>query len=370
MNAYPSNNLLYWLALSHLLTIKPAKFKAWLEVMGKLESLFTSTSSDLKEAGFSLREIEKIKTINWSVLEEEQRWYESRSIRVLSFQDPHYPALLKELADPPLVLYVSGDFKLLSAPQLGMVGTRHPSSFGLKTAEGFAGLLVENGLVITSGLAAGIDGVCHSSALAAGGKTIAVMGTGLRQIYPRNHQRLAEKIREQGALISEFPLNTSPLAGNFPRRNRIISGLSLGLLVVEAALGSGSLITARYALEQNREVFAIPGSIHHPQARGCHQLIREGAKLVETVDDIVEELAALTAFVKAKRKLAPPASERLDLDQGQENLLSYIEFGVTAFDELLLRSRLTAAEVSSMLLLLELKGYVEAVQGGYRRCVS
>ncbi|HSW70416.1 MAG TPA: DNA-processing protein DprA, partial [Gammaproteobacteria bacterium] len=144
----------------------------------------------------------------------------------------------------------------------------------------------------------------------------------------------------------------------------------LGLLVVEAALGSGSLITARYALEQNREVFAIPGSIHHPQARGCHQLIREGAKLVETVDDIVEELAALTAFVKAKRKLAPPASERLDLDQGQENLLSYIEFGVTAFDELLLRSRLTAAEVSSMLLLLELKGYVEAVQGGYRRCVS
>ncbi len=358
-------DLIYWLAVSHLQTVKPAKLRAWLDRCGSFQTLFATSAAELTEAGFSVAEIVKIKNLAWSGLEAEQKWYETEAT-VLTFQDPRYPVLLKELADPPLVLYVSGDPKLLSAPQLGIVGTRYPSPLGRTTAVSFAKALAEQGLVITSGLAAGIDGLCHHSTLEAQGKTIAVMGTGLKQIYPRVHQRLAERIREAGAVVSEFPLHMGPMAWNFPRRNRLISGLSLGILVIEASLRSGSLITARYAMEQNREVFAIPGSIHHPLARGCHHLIRQGAKLVESVTDIIEELGSLAAFLQAQAE--PRASRPEDLAPGQLALLNQVDFSVTAFDSLLLRSGLTAKEVSSMLLLLELKGYVQAVQGGYMRC--
>lgn len=368
MNPSYSNDLIYWLAVSQLAQVQLTKLSAWLKMKANYHSLFTASSGDLKEAGFSPLEIEKIKKVPWAQLEEEQKWYERRGT-ILTLQDPCYPPLLKELADPPLVLYVSGDVRALAAPQLGIVGSRHPSPLGYAQAERFAKALSEQGLVITSGLAAGIDGACHRSTLAARGKTIAVMGTGLNQIYPRSHQVLAEKIMEEGAVVTEFPLNTPPAPWNFPRRNRIISGLSLGVLVVEAALRSGSLITARFALEQNREVFAIPGSIHHPLARGCHQLIRQGAKLVESVEDIVEELGALKAFVKAKPIVPAPPLKQEALDQKSKSLLNYIEYSATAFDSIMLRSGLTATEVSSMLLLLELKGYVLVVQGGYIRCI-
>lgn len=369
MHSTTSRDLIYWLAASHLQTVKLAKLLAWLEVMGNFQALFTASREDLKAAGFSDDEQKKITAIDWLQLEKEQRWYENEGT-VLTLKDRHYPALLKELADAPLVLYVSGDFSLLSAPQLAMVGTRNPSSFGRAEAKRFACALAEQGLIVTSGLAMGIDGVCHQSALEVGGKTIAVMGTGLNQVYPRSHWQLAQKIREQGALVSEFPLNTPPVPWNFPRRNRVISGLSVGLLVIEAALRSGSLITARCALEQNREVFAIPGSIHHPLARGCHQLIRQGAKLVESVGDILEELGALSAFVIEKSQALTVSSQREILDQKHQNLLRQLDFSVTAFDAILLRSGLTAREVSSMLLLLELKGYIQAVPGGYLRCVQ
>ncbi len=363
----PNHDLIYWLAATHLLTVKLSKLHAWLESHGNFHTLFSTPSDSLKDLGFTSNEIQAIKKINWGPLETEQNWYEKTGT-ILTLKDPHYPALLKELADPPLVLYVIGDFKLLSEPQLGMVGTRYPSPLGKAEAKRFAGALAEKGLVITSGLAVGIDGTCHQSCLDAGGKTIAVIGTGLNQVYPRNHGPLAEKIQQNGAVISEFPLNTPPVAWNFPRRNRIISGLSLGILVVEAALRSGSLITARYAMEQNREVFAIPGSIHHPLARGCHQLIRQGAKLVESVDDILEELDTLTAFVKGKTKEKAAVSQVEALDERHRDLLRQLDFSVTAFDAILLRSGLTAREVSSMLLLLELKEYVQAVPGGYLRC--
>ncbi|MBS7691133.1 DNA-protecting protein DprA [Pseudomonas lalucatii] len=218
-------------------------------------------------------------------------WLDRPGHHLLMWDDPAYPGLLAELADAPPLLFVAGDPGLLERPQLAMVGSRRASRPGLDCARSFARSLAGGGFVITSGLALGIDGAAHQGALEANGKTVAVLGTGLGHIYPARHQRLAAEIVERGgALVSELPLDCPPQASNFPRRNRIISGLSLGVLVVEASPSSGSLITARLAAEQGREVYAIPGSIHHPGARGCHQLIREGAILVESIEHILEAL--------------------------------------------------------------------------------
>jgi DNA processing protein len=263
------------------------------------------------------------------------------------------------------VLYVRGDVGLLSKNQLAMVGSRHPTAMGVETAQQFAKQLAASGLVITSGLALGIDGASHRGALLTG-KTIAVLGTGLGSIYPRTHQSLATEILEKGGtLVSEFPPASPPKAAHFPLRNRIISGLSLGVLVVEAAIRSGSLITARTALEQNREVFAIPGSIHNPLARGCHQLLRQGAKLVETVEDVLEEI---NLQITKTTKL--PLKEPVDLDPQLKRVLAQIGYEATAVDAIILRSELTASEVSSMLLSLELAGYVCNAPGGYVRCID
>ncbi len=218
-------------------------------------------------------------------------WLEQPGQHLLMWDDARYPALLAELADAPPLLFVAGDPGILERPQLAMVGSRRASKPGLDTAHAFARSLAGGGFVITSGLALGIDGAAHQGALDVGGATVAVLGTGLQCLYPARHQRLAAQIAEQGgALVSELPLDCPPQASNFPRRNRIISGLSLGVLVVEASPSSGSLITARLAAEQGREVYAIPGSIHHPGARGCHQLIRDGATLVESIEHILEAL--------------------------------------------------------------------------------
>jgi DNA processing protein len=219
------------------------------------------------------------------------RWLEQPGQHLLMWDDPAYPALLAELHDAPPLLFVAGDPGILELPQLAMVGSRRASRPGLDTAQAFARSLAGAGFCITSGLALGIDGAAHQGALDVDGKTVAVLGTGLQCLYPARHKRLAADITAQGgALVSELPLDCTPQASNFPRRNRIISGLSLGVLVVEASPSSGSLITARLAAEQGREVYAIPGSIHHPGARGCHQLIRDGATLVECVEHILEPL--------------------------------------------------------------------------------
>ena len=229
-------------------------------------------------------------------------WLEQPGQHLLMWDDPHYPALLAEISDPPPLLFIAGNIDLLDKPQLAVIGSRRASRPGLDTATAFARSLARAGFVITSGLAAGIDGAAHQGALEGGGATIAVLGTGLEKLYPQRHKRLAQAILDQGsALVSEFPLATEPAKDNFPRRNRIISGLSLGVLVVEASLASGSLITARLAAEQGREVFAMPGSIHHPGAKGCHQLIRDGAVLVESIDHILEALRGWQA-------VAPPAA--------------------------------------------------------------
>lgn len=294
-------------------------------------------------------------------------WSQQPDCHLVTIDDPAYPLLLKETADPPLLLYVRGDPALLAKAQIAMVGSRQASPLGLRNAEQFAYALANAGYVITSGLAKGIDGASHRGALRATGRTIAVMGTGQANVYPPVHQRLADQIAaEGGAVITEFPLHTAPLASCFPRRNRIIAGLALGVLVVEAALRSGSLITARQAAEAGREVFALPGSIHHVQARGCHYLIRQGAKLVETAADIVEELGALTAIVVDSATGGKNNTSR-EISPEQLQLLEQIEYAVTPLDEIILLSGLTASKVSSILLSLELCGYVQSVTGGYMR---
>lgn len=241
-------------------------------------------------------------------------WLEQPQQQLLMWDEPTYPALLAELDDAPPLLFVAGTASILELPQLAVVGSRHASRPGLDTAQAFARSLARGGFVITSGLALGIDGAAHQGALDVAGKTVAVLGTGLQCLYPQRHRRLAASIVEQGgALVSELPLDCPPQASNFPRRNRIISGLSLGVLVVEASPSSGSLITARLAAEQGREVYAIPGSIHHPGARGCHQLIRDGATLVETVEDILQALRGWQQPVPAVEHSAPIAHPLLAL---------------------------------------------------------
>jgi DNA processing protein len=304
--------------------------------------------------------IHAIKNPDWSTVNCDLIWLQQEQNNLLTFNDPAYPPQLKEISDPPPVLFIRGDTGLLSYPQIAIVGSRNPSSLGVETAFSFAKSLSQYGFVITSGLALGIDAASHQGALSGPGHTIAVAGTGPDRLYPARNKELADKIVNSGAVVSEFPPGTPARADHFPRRNRIISGLCQGLLVVEAAKESGSLITARLALEQNREVFAIPGSIHNPLARGCNALIREGAKLVESCQDILEELSQ---YNQQDNKYSPTeAQSTLDLEQ--QTLLNLIMFSPTSIDTLVENSGETVEVISSMLLILELQGYIEANPGG------
>lgn len=298
-----------------------------------------------------------------------ESWLGQAGCHLLPLVDPRYPALLRETGRPPVVLFVCGDPEILSLPQIAMVGSRQATPAGVETARAFASYLAARGFCITSGLAEGIDAAAHEGALAAPGLTIAVCGTGPDLVYPRHHAGLAARITGAGgALVSEFAPGTTVQRSNFPRRNRLISGLSAGTLVVEAGLKSGALITARHAAEQGREVFAIPGSIHNPLARGCHFLIRNGAKLVETAQDIVEELPPLLRVLDHDAA-APPAAPELDqADHAYEGLLAALGFDPASVDTLVERCGLTTGEVSSMLLLLEMQGVVRSLAGGrYQR---
>ena len=277
---------------------------------------------------------------------------------VLTLADPDYPPLLMQTADPPLLLYLVGRRELLGREALAVVGSRKPTPQGHDNAYDFSRELAASGLVIVSGLALGVDGAAHEGALKAAGDTIAFVGTGLDQIYPRRHNSLGERIQQEGLMISEYALGTPPLPPHFPRRNRLIAGLARGCLVVEAALKSGSLITARLASEAGREVFAIPGSIHSPQSRGCHALIRQGAKLVESAADVLEELP-LKHGVSAGAAAAPE-----DLGSPQlKRLLGLMGYEPVTLEELLNRGAGTSAEVSAWLLDLELAGQVARLAG-------
>lgn len=324
------------------------------------------------ELGNSSRLTTALRKPDLAAIERDLDWVQAPNRHILHLDDPRYPRLLADIADPPPVLFVVGDPELLAQPQLAMVGSRNPSPSGSRTACDFARHLAQSGLLITSGMATGIDAAGHQGALDAGAPTLAVMGTGPDRVYPARHRELAHRIAETGALVTEFPPGSDSRAAHFPRRNRIISGLALGTLVVEAALKSGSLITARLAAEQGREVFAIPGSIHNPLARGCHALIRQGAKLVEQAADILQELAPQLLPLLAEEH----ASEAADLPpEGQPDdpdyrlLLQQLDHDPQPLDQIIERSGLTAEAVSSMLLLLELDGKVTAFPGS-RYCLT
>ena len=287
-------------------------------------------------------------------------WLAAGSNRhILSLDDPRFPPELLQIADPPLLLYLVGQVETLQHPRrLAIVGSRNPTPQGQQNARQFAQALGEAGVCVVSGLALGIDGAAHEGALAGGAPTIAVVGTGLDRVYPRRHLALAHQIAEQGALISEYPLGTPPLAPNFPRRNRLIAGLAQGTLVVEAAMQSGSLITARMAAEQGREVFAIPGSIHAPQSRGCHALIRQGAKLVESAQDILEDLRITSPSASAGPE---PIDDPL---ADPEDLLRAMGFDPVSLDALQARTGLDTATLQTRLLELELQDAVARLPGG------
>ncbi len=302
-------------------------------------------------------------------------WLADPANLALARTDPRYPPQLRDLPGAPATLFVRGDPAVLSLPQLAIVGSRNATPDGRDNARRFAAHLAARGFAITSGLAEGVDAAAHAGALDAGGLTIAVCGTGLDRVYPAGHAGLAARIvAGGGALVSELPPGTGVQRHHFPRRNRLISGLALGTLVVEASLTSGALITARHAAEQDREVFAIPGSIHNPLARGCHRLIRDGAKLVETATDIVEELGGALGALAARADAAPaevPADAPADAlanDPAYAQLVDALGFDPVDVDTLVVRSGLTTGEVSSMLLMLELQGRVQSLSGArYQR---
>lgn len=300
-------------------------------------------------------------------LDADQRWIARDPIELLDAFDSRYPPLLTQLRCAPALLYVRGDIEALRLPQLAIVGSRSPTLPARRLAMQFAAELSQHGLTITSGLALGIDAAGHEGALRAGGRTVAVLGSGLDRIYPPQHEQLAARIAASGALLSEFPPGTAPLKMNFPQRNRLMSGLSLGTLVVEAARQSGSLITANYALEQGREVFAIPGSIHNPLTRGCHALIKSGAKLVESTRDIFEEIGiSLPKQGDMSRRCRPdrlkPSSA--SLDKGHKILLDALGFEPASADALVERTGFPSQSVASMLLFLELHGEIGSEAGG------
>ena len=287
--------------------------------------------------------------------------------RCLRLAAPDSPSPLRAIADPPPLLRLRGDASALSGPAIAIVGSRQPTPAGRETAYAFARALAGAGLVVVSGLAAGIDAAAHRGAMDAGGRTVAVCGTGLDIVYPENHAGLARRIVGAGALLSEFPPGTRPLPHHFPRRNRLISGLALGVLVVEARHRSGSLITARLAAEQGREVFALPGSIHNPLARGCHRLIRDGARLVETADEVLAGLQTdLFAAIGPGRTQAPAptAFSGGPLDTDGKILLNACGFEPVDVDTLVQRTGFPAGSVASMLVMLELRGEVEPCAGG------
>jgi len=337
-----------------------------------------ASDRDLRKAGLSDKHIGQLRRPDEERLERCLEWLAGERRWLVTRDDPLYPPLLKRIPDSPAALFVAGDPYALVAPQIAIVGSRNATSGGLNHARSFADTLSRAGFTITSGLAEGVDGMAHAGCLDADGVTVAVAGTGLDRVYPARHRELARRIAGTGALVSQFPPGIGPLPGNFPARNRIISGMSLGVLVVEAGLRSGSLITARLANEQGREVFAIPGSVHNPLSHGCHRLIRDGARLVETADEVLEELAPLARELadEIEHLLAPdPSASPIGLEESiesphmeddpeYERLLEAVGFDPTPVDEIIQRSQLTPSAVSSMLLMLELSGKVSAHAGG------
>jgi len=366
------DDLLAWTALARAPGLDAATLSAALALVGSPAALVRASEAAHDLAGTPAITRTFLSALT-SVPAAARRWFDSARHYLVPFTDPYYPKLLRSLPDCPIVLYISGNIDALTDPQLAIVGSRNPTVQGQGTAFDFAEYLGRRGLGITSGLAEGIDTCAHRGALRAQGITLAVLGSGIDIVYPRSNRRLCEEIEREGALISEFPLGTPPRRGNFPQRNRVIAALSLGTLVVEAARRSGSLITAGLANAYGREVFAVPGSIHNPLSRGCHELIKSGAKLVETADDILCELNFSAFFGKDCPAAAGDSGGvpvRSGMDKDHKILLDALGFDPVDLDTVVVRTGFKPEAVSSMMLILELEGHVQAAPGGrYSRVV-
>jgi DNA processing protein len=356
-------DLASWAALTQISGLGNEGARRLLHIFGSPEQVFAAPAHELRQHVRPKVADHIAQGINGDLLAPLAEWLSQEGNSIVVLTDNDYPQSLLNIPDPPLLLYAKGNRALLNRPSLAIVGSRHATAQGIGNADSFAEALSSAGLCIVSGMAHGVDAAAHRGGLHGPGSSIAVVGTGQDRIYPAANRELAHALAEDGLLLTEFPLGTPPLAANFPRRNRIISGLSLGCLVVEASLQSGSLITARMALEQGREVFAIPGSIHAPQAKGCHHLIKQGAKLVENAQDILDELRHFAAN-KSEQEAAPRMSAP------EHPLLVHIGFDPVDMDSLSMRSGLTIESLSAILLQLELEGHIAVLPSGlYQRIV-
>lgn len=334
----------------------------------ELEEIFHLSKLELEKLGLKEESILYIRSPNWKGVEQDLAWLDHPTHHLVHYLEERYPPLLKEISNAPPLLFVAGDTKALAMQQLSIVGSRNPTPRGSEIALQFAYELSQMGLTITSGLALGIDASGHRGALKAKKATIAILGSGPDQIYPKQHEILAEEIVQQGgAIVSEFSVKMEALPENFPRRNRIVSGLAMGTLIVEATLRSGSLITARLAGEQGREVFAVPGSIYSPLSKGCHSLIRQGAKLVETTQDILEELNALKNLNNSSRHDKSLGKQTVRLDVTCQKLLEYIDEAPTTVDYLVEHTGFSPQQLLPKLFELEMQGLICATARGYQK---
>ncbi|MEO1766527.1 DNA-processing protein DprA [Thiobacter aerophilum] len=359
-----ADDRLDWVALSLIPGLSSERLRLLLSRFGTPDRIFATPPSALATVvQEALAHAISARRFDGAAVETTARWLEDPVNHIITLADPAYPRCLLEIADPPPLLYLKGDPAWLGRPGFAIVGSRHATVQGRRDAMAFAEALSRAGLCIVSGLAVGVDAAAHEGGLAGGGGSIAVVGTGLDIVYPAANRALAHRLAQEGLLLSEFPLGTPPRAQHFPRRNRLISGLSRGVLVVEAAPRSGSLITARLAAEQGREVFAVPGSIHSPLSKGCHRLIKEGAKLVETAQDVVDELGvgASAAF--------PESATQRAVSQEAERCLRALGHAPLGLDGLVARTGLTPERLSSILLELELAGRVAVLPGGLYQAI-
>lgn len=367
-----TEQLLPWLTLVHTKGLGPSLLRKLLEGLGSVDEILSASDSKLRQAGVSDKVISSLRNIDQASIQTDFDWMAEDQDRSIIIRDcAQYPRLLKEIADPPLVLYVRGDADVLSTPQVAIVGSRKPSHSAEQHAFDLARKLAGYGITVTSGLALGVDGCAHRGALAGDGFTVAVTATGLDRVYPAKHQQLAQEIASQSAIISEFPIGTNPHPSYFPRRNRIISGLCYGTLVVEATLKSGTLTTAAHATSQAREVFAIPGNIDNPQSRGCHALLKNGATLVESVEDILEVLAPLlpkSIDYASDQDTGGKSPDRSDpepqVDKTTKKLLQALGCDSMSLDQIAERSGLDIVSVTKMTLDLELDGTIKKIAGG------
>ena len=347
------DELKYWTAFHRIPGIGRVRYQALLNGFPTLADAWTAGPGDLRAAGLENHIVSAIVTERPKIEPDvEIERLSAHGIRALTWNDMDYPALLKEIDDAPPVIYVLGDLTSADEWAVSVVGTRRPTPYGRQVAEEFAYQLASNGICVISGLARGIDAIAHRAALQAGGRTVAVLACGLDIIYPPEHAKLAAEIIEHGALISEYPLGTQPRGDYFPRRNRIMSGISLGVLVVEGDVTSGAIITARWAADQNREVFAVPGSIFSPQSRGTNDLIQQGAKLVQRIEDVLEELNLTMVPQQMEMQQLIPATDT------ESDLLRHITKEPVHIDEVCRQSTLPVSTVSSLLAMMELKGLV------------